>query len=276
MFERFRRNDTPADSSTGSRTAVTDRPVTADGTEPRSERFTRGDTRADMATRDDMAETRTRHGDETVVDTPRRGNGTATAGTAAAGTVVTTGLTHDHMRAARARQRDEFGGINWGAAFFGWLVAVGLGAILIGLVAGAGAAIGLTQLSSTDAQNNAQEIGLGGGIALLVVLMIAYYAGGYVAGRMSRFDGARQGAGTWVMGLLITIALGVLAAVFGDKYNVLSQLNLPRIPIGSETLTTGGIIATVVVLAGTLLAAIFGGKVGERYHRRIDRVAVDA
>jgi hypothetical protein len=180
------------------------------------------------------------------------------------------------MRAARARQRDEYGGINWGAAFFGWLVAVGLGAILVGLVAGAGAAIGLTELSGSDAQNNAKEIGLGGGIVLLIVLMIAYYAGGYVAGRMSRFDGARQGGGAWLVGLIITIALGIVAAVFGDKYNVLSRLDLPRIPIGSETLTTGGIIATLVVLIGTLLAAIAGGKVGERYHRRIDRVAVDA
>ena len=32
-----------------------------------------------------------------------------------------------HLHTARARQREEFGGINWGAAFFGWLVAVGLG-----------------------------------------------------------------------------------------------------------------------------------------------------
>jgi hypothetical protein len=181
-------------------------------------------------------------------------------------------ITREHMRDVRARQRDEFGGINWGAAFFGWLVAVGLGAILIGLIAGAGAAVGLAQLNGADTKT----IGLGGGIALLVVLMIAYYAGGYVAGRMSRFDGARQGAGAWLMGLLITIVLGIVAAVLGDQYNVLSQLNLPRIPIGSETLTTGGAIATVVVLAGSLIAAVAGGKVGERYHRRIDRVAVDA
>jgi hypothetical protein len=183
-------------------------------------------------------------------------------------------VTTEHMREARARQRDEYGGINWGAAFFGWLVAVGLGAILIGLVAGAGAAVGLTQLSGSEAQSNADTIGLGGGIALLVVLMIAYYAGGYVAGRMSRFDGARQGAGAWLVGLLITIALGVVAAVLGDSYNVLSQLNLPRIPIGSETLTTGGIIATLAVLLGSLLAAVLGGKVGERYHRKIDRAGV--
>jgi amino acid transporter len=185
-------------------------------------------------------------------------------------------VTAEHMRDVRSRQRDEYGGINWGAAFFGWLVAVGLGAILLGLVAGAGAAIGLTQLSSSQAASNAGTISLAGGIALLVVLMVAYYAGGYVAGRMSRFDGARQGAGAWVVGLLITIVLGVVAVVFGDQYNVLSQLNLPRIPIGQETLTTGGIIATVAVVLGSLLAAMAGGKVGERYHRKIDRAGVIA
>jgi hypothetical protein len=248
MFERFRRSDAPDSTASGRRTAVAERPVARDG-----------------ATDETMAEDRT-----------RRGNGTGARTTTTATTAGTTGLTSDNMRAARARQRDEYGGINWGAAFFGWLVAVGLGAILVGLVAGAGAAIGLTQLSGSDAQNNAKEIGLGGGIVLLIVLMIAYYAGGYVAGRMSRFDGARQGGGAWLVGLLVTIVLGIVAAVFGDKYNVLSRLDLPRIPIGSETLTTGGIIATIVVLVGTLLAAIAGGKVGERYHRRIDRVAVDA
>ncbi len=183
-------------------------------------------------------------------------------------------LTRDHVRDMRARQRDEYGGINWGAAFFGWLVAVGLGAILIGLVAGAGAAVGLTQLSANDAQGNANTIGLGGAIAALVVLMIAYYAGGYVAGRMSRFDGARQGVGAWVIGLVITIILGAVAAIFGSKYNVLGQLNLPRIPLSGETLTTGGLIALAAVLVGTLIAAVAGGKVGERYHRRIDRSAI--
>ena len=55
---------------------------------------------------------------------------------------------------------------------------------------------------------DAEELGLGGAIALLVVLMIAYYAGGYVAGRMSRFDGARQGLGTWAIGLIVTVAPG--------------------------------------------------------------------
>ncbi len=178
-------------------------------------------------------------------------------------------------RDGEAQQRDKFGGFNWGAAFFGWLVAVGIGVLLTAILSAAGAAIGLTKVSADagDAAKNADTIGIVGGIALLVISMIAYYAGGYVAGRMSRFDGARQGFGVWAFGLLVTIALAVAGAVFGDKYNVLEQLNLPRIPVSTSDLTTGGVIALVAILLGTLLAAIAGGKIGQRYHKRVDRAA---
>jgi MFS family permease len=147
-----------------------------------------------------------------------------------------------------------------------------MAAILLGLLSAAGAAFGLSEVSDSEASQNAETIGIVGGILLLLVLAVAYYAGGYVAGRLARFDGARQGAGVWVLGLLITIALAVLGAVLGSEYNVLSQLNLPRIPIDEGSLTTGGIIALVAVVLVTLLAAIAGGKVGERFHRKVDRV----
>ena len=70
----------------------------------------------------------------------------------------------------RARQREEFGGVNWGAAFFGWLVAVGLGALLVGLLAAMGAAVGLTDVSATDTAGNVTDIGIGGTIVLLAAL----------------------------------------------------------------------------------------------------------
>jgi hypothetical protein len=177
----------------------------------------------------------------------------------------------EHMRDVRARQREEFGGINWGAAFFGWLVAVGVGVLLVGLLAAAGAAVGLTTLSESDATSNAEEIGVGGAIALLAALAIAYLCGGYVAGRMSRFDGARQGFGAWALGLVVTIVLAVAGAVLGDQYNVLERLNLPALPVGDTELASGGAITLVLVLLGTLLAAVIGGKAGERYHRKVDR-----
>ena len=189
-----------------------------------------------------------------------------------AGAHATRGAVHD----AVDRQHDRFGGIKWGAAFFGWLSANGLAVLLVALISAAGVAVGLTQgVPSTDeAVQQADTIGIVGIIALLVVLFLAYLAGGYVAGRMARFDGARQGVAVWVIGLLVVIALAVLGAVLGAEYNVLQQLNLPRIPIGEGTATTAGIIALVAVLLVTLLGAVLGGKLGERYHRKIDRAGL--
>jgi hypothetical protein len=178
-------------------------------------------------------------------------------------------VTRETLSEHRALQREEFGGINWGSAFFGWLVAVGVAALLTGLLTAAGAAIGLTSDSA-----DAETLTLAGGIALLVVLLLAYFSGGYVAGRMSRFDGGRQGIGVWLVGLLVTIALAVVALIAGSEYNVLEQVNLPRLPVGDATLTTGGIVATAAIVLGTLLAAMAGGKAGERFHRRVDRVLI--
>jgi hypothetical protein len=177
----------------------------------------------------------------------------------------------DHMRAVRARQREEFGGVNWGAAFFGWLVAIGLGALLVGLLAAMGAAVGLTELSDSEATGNASELGIGGAIALLAALAIAYYCGGYVAGRMSRFDGARQGMGAWLIGLIVTVILAIAGALLGAEYNVLERLDLPALPVGDSELASGGAIALALVVLGTLLAAMTGGKAGEHYHRKVDR-----
>ena len=226
------------------------------------ERFKRGsDTNGGTAVADRPA-TRTRNGERTTADdrTARREDRAAVRE-----------RPRDRMHAVRSRQREEYGGVNWGAAFFGWLVAVGLGAILVGLLAAAGAAVGLTSLNDADS-----EIGIGGAIALLLALAVAYYCGGYVAGRMSRFDGARQGLGTWLLGLVITIVLAVAGAILGSEYNVLERFNLPALPVGDSELATGGAIALAIVVVGTLLAAIAGGKAGERYHRKVDRVGFDA
>ena len=171
-------------------------------------------------------------------------------------------------------QRERFGGLNWGAAVFGWLVAVGIAVILLAILSAAGTALGLGDLSSTEFSKQAATIGVGGAIGLIVVLMIAYYAGGYVAGRMSRFDGGRQGLGVWLIGVITTILFAAAGAIFGSKYNVLSALNLPRIPIKEGTIVTGGIISLIVVLVGTLLAAVLGGTLGRRYHLRVDRAAL--
>jgi hypothetical protein len=59
--------------------------------------------------------------------------------------------------------------------------------------------------------------------------------------------------------------------VAGSEYNVVERANLPRLPVGPETLTTGGIVASLAILAGTLLFAALGGVAGARYHHKVDR-----
>jgi hypothetical protein len=178
----------------------------------------------------------------------------------------------DTAQAVRERQHEEFGGVNWGSAFFGWLVAVGMAAILIGLLSAAGAAFGLSDVSEAEAESSAETIGIVGGILLILVLGAAYYCGGYVSGRMSRFDGGRQGLAVWALGLAVTIVLAVAGGLFGAEYNVLEQLNLPRIPVDEGSLTAGAVIALAAVVLATLIAAMAGGKAGERFHHRVDRV----
>ena len=56
-------------------------------------------------------------------------------------------VAEDTVVAMRARQRDRFGGIRWGSAFFGLLSAIGLAAILLGIAAAAGVAFGLSEIN---------------------------------------------------------------------------------------------------------------------------------
>jgi hypothetical protein len=188
------------------------------------------------------------------------------------GATVTRGATLDAVTAQRAR----YGGINWGAAFFGWLSANGLAVLLVALLSAAGVALGLARGLDTadEAAAQADTLGLTGGIAVLLVLFLAYLAGGYVAGRMSRFDGARQGLAVWLIGLIVVLLLAAAGAILGAQYNVLQELNLPRIPVDEGTATTAGIVTLVAIVLVTLLGALVGGKLGERYHRKVDRAGV--
>lgn len=196
---------------------------------------------------------------------------------AGSGTVLADGVTrHDVTH----RERESFGGIKVGSAFFGWLTATGTAVLLTALVAAAGTAVGLS--TGTDpaeatsaATSDPTTIGIIGAAVLLVVLFIAYYCGGYVAGRMARFDGAKQGVAVWIWALVIAAIVAVVGAVAGDQFNVLAKLNsFPRIPINEGDLSTAGIIAAAGVAVTSLVGAVLGGLAGMRFHRKVDRAGL--
>jgi hypothetical protein len=106
------------------------------------------------------------------------------------------------------------------------------------------------------------------------VLLAADYCGGYVAGRMARFNGIRQGLAVWIWAVVITAAIATAAP--GNKYNILDRVGgFPQLPVSSDDATAGAIIALILALAAALIGAILGGLAGMRFHRKVDRTGLD-
>ena len=179
------------------------------------------------------------------------------------------------------RQRERFGGVKVGSAFFGWLTATGTAGLLAGLLLGIGAVLGLdftghgafAGFGPLDAEA-AGWIGAGTSLAILIV---AFYCGGYVAGRMARFSGVVQGIAVWVWAIVIAIVGAILGVVLDSRYDLIPDglVEVPRVPFSEDVLVVAGIVAAVVVVVATLGGAILGGMAGVRYHRRVDRVGLD-
>jgi hypothetical protein len=76
------------------------------------------------------------------------------------------------------------------------------------------------------------------------------------------------------LAVVVAVLLAIAGAIFGSEYNLFGELDLPRIPIDEGTLATGALITLLLVLALTAASGILGGKVVERYHRRVDRAGM--
>jgi hypothetical protein len=176
-----------------------------------------------------------------------------------------------------SREKDAFGGMKFGSCFFGWLTASGTAVLLVAVAAGVGAALGLTQnMDVTDpASAQTESIGFLSGIVVVAIIFVSYLAGGYVAGRMARFNGLKQGFGVWLWAVIIAILVAVAGWLAGARFDIFAQLNsFPRLPLNEGTLTTAGVIVAIGVVAVSLAGALLGGLAGMRYHRRVDRAGL--
>ncbi|GEN78940.1 hypothetical protein [Actinotalea fermentans] len=179
-------------------------------------------------------------------------------------------------RESVARQREAFGGMRLGAAFFGFLAAAGMAVLLTAVAVAAGTAVGVgTDVDADLESGDVATIGLWGAVVVGLLVLVAYYCGGYVAGRMARFDGAKQGFAVWLWALVVAVVVAVLTALVGAEYNVFAQVNLfPRIPVDEGDLTTVGVVAAFGAAALALVGSVLGGLVGVRFHRKVDRAGL--
>jgi hypothetical protein len=177
-------------------------------------------------------------------------------------------------RTLRRREREQFGGrIQWEAVFFGLLAGFGLGALLTAMVIGALVAAGVTDFSQ-DASSLADHLTAGGGAILIALVALSYLTGGYVAARMARFDGWRQGLGIWILSALMILAVAVAAWVGGGQLDPSKSISLPANPIDSGPLSHSGWIPAAVAVVVALVFSLLGGVLGERFHRAVDRAAL--
>jgi hypothetical protein len=173
----------------------------------------------------------------------------------------------EHDRALD-RERREFSGMRFWLGFFGWLTATGMTVLLAAVVTAVSALFGVQDARRSDLS----ALGIGGAIALLVVLLIAYFCGGYVAGRMARFSGLKQGLAVWLWAIIVAVLAGVAGAVAGAQSGIAQQLgSVAQLPLSPSQLTLAGIASAVAVLVVTLVGALLGGLAGMRYHRKVDR-----
>lgn len=170
--------------------------------------------------------------------------------------------THD---AGVGEAHRRFGGVDLPASLAGMLAALGLTVLLAG-VAGAAGSVGYQRGADTDA------LSLGGLVTGLVVLLVAFYVGGWVAGRIARYDGTRNGvlAAAWFV--LLAGAVSGLGAWLGARYNFFDDVRLPNWFSGNET--TAAVVSTSVGVLVMVFAAALGGAIGSRYHRRADALIV--
>jgi hypothetical protein len=173
------------------------------------------------------------------------------------------------------RERQEFGGqIQWEAAFFGLLAALGLAACLVATVLGALIAAGVTS-AHEDAAGLVDRMMAGGGAISVAILALSYLTGGYVAARMARFDGWRQGLGIWLLSLFVVLAAAITAWIAGGKLDPTESITLPSNPVDEGPLHQGVAVIAPVLVVVPLFAALVGGVLGDRFHRAVDRAGTE-
>jgi hypothetical protein len=175
------------------------------------------------------------------------------------------------------RLRDMYGGVDWLASFLGFVFAV-----VIASVFSAVAGLVLVPLGFPPEISGGQ---LGAsvltGLAVLgVLIFLTYFFGGYVAGRLARFDGGRNGAMVLGWTFIVAPILALVTVVFSGFLPTSAAEGISNLAQGTASaagsLAGAGVAGIVVAVAALLLALLggfFGGRLGSRYHTEIDRAS---
>jgi hypothetical protein len=165
--------------------------------------------------------------------------------------------------------------VRWGAIWAGLVTAIATFLLLTT----AAVAIGAQVLDARDGD----QAGMAGGIVSAVIALLAFLAGGFVAGRtagvIGRGYGALNGFLVWALGVVLIVALaafglGSLFGASGDLFAQYRQMGQPEANVDPnqviEGIRTSSIGAFIAMLLPALAAAA-GGLLGSREEVVIER-----
>jgi hypothetical protein len=174
------------------------------------------------------------------------------------------------------RLRDMYGGVDWLASFLGFVFAIVAGSIFSVV---AGLVLAPLGLSLNFGGGEIGAAAITGFVLIAILVFLTYFFGGYVAGRLARFDGGRNGA-------MLLLWTGVAVLILALVNALLSSILPPNIAEGMDNLIQNnvlsaigslsqlGIVGIVILVAALLVALVggfLGGRLGARYHAEIDR-----
>lgn len=164
------------------------------------------------------------------------------------------------------RERERFGGVKVGCAFFGWLAATGLAVILIAVVTAAG--VGIAGRRMPNPRAGSARSCCWWCCCSPTTAAVTSPAGWRVS------NGLRQGSpSAWA--IVFAIVVAVVGAFGGAGSGLLGVVSgFPRIPLDAGDETVAAIVTALAAAAVTLVGAMLGGLAGMRFHRRVDRAAL--
>jgi len=172
---------------------------------------------------------------------------------------------------------EKYGKADFLASVLGMFTGIGVLVLVSALIAAGAGGIDyqLNLINADGGLDEATIIGLG--VAVLVVFA-SFLAGGFAAGRMSRYDGGMNGLGAGLWLILLVAIFAALGAWVGAEYNAFSQVDLPNwfAQVDVDDVTAMAIASSAVLVVATLLGGYVGGRLGETYHARVDAALVDA
>jgi hypothetical protein len=175
------------------------------------------------------------------------------------------------------RLRDMYGGVDWLASFLGFVFTVVLASIFSAIAGLVLVPFGFPP-ELLEGQLGASVLT---GLAVLgVLIFLTYFFGGYVAGRLARFDGGRNGAMVLAWTFIVALILALVAVVFSGFLPSGMAEVVRNLAQGTASTVgnlagagTAGIVVAVAALLLALLGGFFGGRLGGRYHTEIDRAS---